>query len=175
MTQGRRNTAAQAEYDVGYGKPPVHTRFRKGQSGNPNGRPRRTNKQRAEELMMREAYRLVTVRDGHGTARIPAFQAVLRAQIALAAKGNGPAQGSVQRSLHKIEADRYALDMELLKTAIEYQAHARRIAADRKRRGITDDDPTMPRPEEVLIDMQTQEVAICHPDFLASGPTRDEG
>ncbi|MGI8568326.1 MAG: DUF5681 domain-containing protein [Methylocella sp.] len=25
-------------YDVGYGKPPLHTRFRKGQSGNPKGR-----------------------------------------------------------------------------------------------------------------------------------------
>jgi hypothetical protein len=175
MTQGRRNTAAQAAYDVGYGKPPVHSRFRKGQSGNPSGRPRRTNKQRAEELMLREAYRLVTVRDGHGTARIPAFQAVLRAQIALAAKGNGPAQRSVQRSLQKIEGERHALDMELLKTAIEYQAEARRIAVDRKRRGIPDDDPTMPRPEDVLINMQTQEVAICHPDFLGSGLTRDEG
>jgi Family of unknown function (DUF5681) len=27
-------------YQVGYGKPPVHSRFRKGQSGNPRGRPR---------------------------------------------------------------------------------------------------------------------------------------
>src|SRR6202022_3261656 len=26
------------EYDVGYGKPPKHTRFRAGQSGNPAGR-----------------------------------------------------------------------------------------------------------------------------------------
>jgi hypothetical protein len=25
-------------YNVGYGKPPVQTRFRKGQSGNPKGR-----------------------------------------------------------------------------------------------------------------------------------------
>ena len=25
-------------YDVGYGKPPVETRFRKGRSGNPKGR-----------------------------------------------------------------------------------------------------------------------------------------
>jgi Family of unknown function (DUF5681) len=25
-------------YEVGYGKPPVHSRFRKGQSGNPKGR-----------------------------------------------------------------------------------------------------------------------------------------
>ena len=27
-------------YRVGYKKPPLHTRFRKGQSGNPRGRPR---------------------------------------------------------------------------------------------------------------------------------------
>jgi Family of unknown function (DUF5681) len=27
-------------YDVGYRKPPQHTRFKKGQSGNPKGRPR---------------------------------------------------------------------------------------------------------------------------------------
>jgi uncharacterized protein DUF5681 len=26
------------DYDVGYGKPPCHTRFKKGQSGNPRGR-----------------------------------------------------------------------------------------------------------------------------------------
>lgn len=28
------------KYDVGYGKPPQHTRFKKGQSGNPAGRPK---------------------------------------------------------------------------------------------------------------------------------------
>jgi hypothetical protein len=28
------------DYAVGYGKPPVETRFQKGQSGNPEGRPR---------------------------------------------------------------------------------------------------------------------------------------
>src|SRR6266849_2816817 len=33
-------TDRKRDYEVGYGKPPVHTRFRKGQSGNPRGRPR---------------------------------------------------------------------------------------------------------------------------------------
>lgn len=28
------------DYDVGYGKPPKHTRWEKGQSGNPRGRPK---------------------------------------------------------------------------------------------------------------------------------------
>jgi len=31
-----------AEYDVGYGKPPAHSRFKKGQSGNRNGRPKKS-------------------------------------------------------------------------------------------------------------------------------------
>jgi hypothetical protein len=31
---------ADENYAVGYGKPPAHTRFKKGQSGNPKGRPK---------------------------------------------------------------------------------------------------------------------------------------
>ena len=30
----------QRDYEVGYGKPPRHTRFKRGQSGNPRGRPK---------------------------------------------------------------------------------------------------------------------------------------
>src|SRR5437899_7315149 len=33
-------SARPADYPVGYGKPPRHTRFRKGESGNPRGRPK---------------------------------------------------------------------------------------------------------------------------------------
>jgi hypothetical protein len=35
-----RSDAASAEYEVGYRRPPRHTRFRKGTSGNPKGRPK---------------------------------------------------------------------------------------------------------------------------------------
>jgi hypothetical protein len=33
-------TEREPEYEVGYKKPPQRTRFRKGESGNPNGRPK---------------------------------------------------------------------------------------------------------------------------------------
>ena len=32
--------SAKAGYEVGYGKPPQHSRFKPGQSGNPKGRPK---------------------------------------------------------------------------------------------------------------------------------------
>ena len=28
------------DYEIGYGRPPKHTQFKKGQSGNPEGRPK---------------------------------------------------------------------------------------------------------------------------------------
>lgn len=34
------NDNANEDYEIGYGKPPKHTRWQKGQSGNPSGRPK---------------------------------------------------------------------------------------------------------------------------------------
>ncbi len=40
MARDPRRGGDDAAYEVGYGKPPEHTRFQKGRSGNPKGRPR---------------------------------------------------------------------------------------------------------------------------------------
>lgn len=36
----QRSKADASDYEVGYGKPPRHSRFKRGQSGNPKGRPK---------------------------------------------------------------------------------------------------------------------------------------
>ena len=38
----RKPPNSEENYEVGYGKPPKHTRFTSGRSGNPNGRPKGT-------------------------------------------------------------------------------------------------------------------------------------
>jgi hypothetical protein len=93
------------DHEVGYGKPPVHTRFRKGQSGNPGGRPRGITAGRAKALQLKEAYRSVNVREGDKVITLPAYQAILRSQVALAAKGNGPAQRALIETVQAIERE----------------------------------------------------------------------
>jgi hypothetical protein len=72
-------------YIVGYGRPPLHTRFRKGVSGNPRGRPRRTAG-RAWELMLKELYRPLRVREGDEIRTLPGCQVSLRQMVQLAAR-----------------------------------------------------------------------------------------
>ncbi len=104
MTNERR-TPSPGDYEVGYGRPPSHTRFRKGASGNSGGRPRGMTARRAIELALKEAYRPITVREGDKTFTLPAIQAVLRSQVALAAKGSGPAQRAIIERVQAIERE----------------------------------------------------------------------
>jgi Family of unknown function (DUF5681) len=104
MTRERR-THGPGGYEVGYGKPPSRTRFRKGASGNPGGRPRRMTAGRANSLALKEAYRIVTVREGDKVLTMPAIQAVLRGLVAHAAKGNSPAQRTFIEIVQLIERE----------------------------------------------------------------------
>ncbi len=102
MTTSKKTTGASGS-KVGYGQPPVEGQFKKGKSGNPGGRPRRMTSGRATALALKEAYRTLTVRVGDVTVTMPAIQAILRSQVALAAKGNGPAQRFFFETVQAIE------------------------------------------------------------------------
>ena len=101
----RRKEPPHDDHEIGYGKPPLRSRFQKGQSGNPSGRPRGMTAGRVKALALKEAYRMVRVKEGDSIVTLPAIQAILRGQLALAAKGNGPAQRAVIEAIRAIEQD----------------------------------------------------------------------
>ena len=93
MARSSKNNAG--DYEVGYGKPPKPTQFRKGQSGNPNGRPR---KQPTVADAARKALNSkVRVRDGDKVRQITQLEAVFLKQLEKAMKGDPKAAELVLR------------------------------------------------------------------------------
>jgi hypothetical protein len=74
---------------VGYKNPPVHTRFKPGQSGNPRGRPKGAKgiKTIVRELLTEK----VLVRTALGEKKISRIEVVIQKTIELAMKGNARA------------------------------------------------------------------------------------
>ena len=63
------------DYEVGYGKPPRHTRFVKGQSGNPRGRP--CGAKNLSTLLDEALNEPVTVTENGGRRRVSKRQAII--------------------------------------------------------------------------------------------------
>jgi uncharacterized protein DUF5681 len=104
MTDARSTSQdISAACEIGYGKPPRHTQFRKGQSGNPGGRPRRLPVERANALLLADAYRCVAIKENGRMVPVPALQAILRSQIELAINGNYQAQRDVLKAVQDLE------------------------------------------------------------------------
>jgi hypothetical protein len=63
------------DYEVGYGKPPRHTRFAKGQSGNPRGRP--SGAKNFTTLLEEALDEPVTVTENGGRRKVSKRQAIV--------------------------------------------------------------------------------------------------
>jgi hypothetical protein len=74
------------DYDVGYGKPPRHTQFKPGQSGNPKGRPKKTRNFKTD--LQEELNALVTVTEGGQSRTISRQQAMIKRTVEKALKGD---------------------------------------------------------------------------------------
>jgi len=125
-----------------YRNPPVEHRFRKGVSGNPRGRPRKTRalvstkiggqpgigfEDRIKSLAIEEAYRPITIREWDRVERVPIIQAILRKVAVAAANGNTRAQQNYLNLLIGAEADRRMATTELFASAVEYKEHWGRV------------------------------------------------
>src|ERR1700681_3552695 len=84
----------------GYGRPPRTTRFAKGQSGYPAGRPRGRHREAPYEAVLGQ---MVTIREGGTERRVTAAEAFL---LQLAERGRAGDSAAARASLAMIEEAR---------------------------------------------------------------------
>ena len=75
-----------ASYEVGYGKPPVHSRFQKGQSGNPRGRPK--GMLNLATRLQRELNQKITITENGKRRQVSKLEAALKQLVNKAASGD---------------------------------------------------------------------------------------
>ena len=151
---------------VGYGRPPAEHRFQKGRSGNPGGRPSRSkNKpkrfdpasQPTDNLILEEAYRPVTIREGERTIQLPAIQAAVRALAISAMKGSRLSQRALAELVRTVEERKTNEHHTALENAFDYKQQWTHELDRRRSRGVDLPDP-VPHPDDIIIDMRTGHV-----------------
>ena len=82
-----------SNYEVGYGRPPVHSRFNLGKSGNPKARPK--GRFNARTTVEKVCNRQVTVREGDRKRQVGSFEALTLSTMSHALQGKDKARADV--------------------------------------------------------------------------------
>ena len=90
------------DYQVGYGKPPRHTQFAKGQSGNPRGRP--SGSKNLATLVSEALNEMVIVTEDGGRRKITKREAMIKQLVNRSAKADWRAIKILLDILREIES-----------------------------------------------------------------------
>jgi hypothetical protein len=155
---------------VGYGKPPKRTRFKKGQSGNPKGRPKGSKNRRSaidegglRNIILSEAYRDISVKEEGQRMKVPVVRAIVRSITLKAAQGDHRSQQLTMRLLSEVERREKQLKDEWLKAAIEYKIFWDDELERRKHLGFTHLPEPLPHPDHIVIDFEKGKAHIVGP------------
>lgn len=163
----------QGDYEVGYGKPPKSTRFKKGQSGNPRGRPRkakprplRLSDAPSERIFEEEIYRPVKLRENGKEIELSTIQAVTRSQTTSAIKGNRLAQKEVIARAERLEREKQDQKIARYVELKQYKERGEKIISECAKK----DKPIpklLPHPEDIFLNPVTGDACINGPETEA--------
>jgi len=164
-----KNQTPDRSYEVGYGKPPATSRFVKGKSGNPRGRPKGSrnqmpalNEERLRDIVLAEAYRTIKVKDGTKDVSVPMAQAVMRSIAVNAVRGDQRSQKMFTDLVNTTEAKNKKLHDEYLQTMIDYKLSWEEEIERHTIMGLKPPEP-VPDPDHIQIDLATGQVRITGP------------
>ncbi len=133
--------AEQDDNGIGYGRPPLHSRFKPGESGNPRGRPKGTASFKSD--LLEELSETIAVREGGSEVRITKRRAIVN-QLVAASIGNPKAATALINLCAKLFRDQ-----EADPRAAEDEAFVDKLAARERQAEIdTDSSPSPEEPEK---------------------------
>ena len=142
---------------VGYGKPPEQSQFKKGQSGNPKGRPRKTptdlslTDQPTLSAVLNIANKMVSVREDGRSTEMTIREAMAKATFASALKGNARSQAlgfALLKSGEKARAIEIRGSNEFWS---DYKWKVSAQIAEAQKQGLAVPTP-LPHPDDIVID-----------------------
>lgn len=90
------NSSSDNDYNVGYQKPPAHTRFKPGQSGNPKGRPKQKEAD-VVKLLLRELKERVVIEENGKITKVTKREVLVKQILKKALLGDSKCMDFILR------------------------------------------------------------------------------
>jgi Family of unknown function (DUF5681) len=128
MKDSKRTSSIGGEYTVGYGRPPQHTRFQPGRSGNPKGRPKGSKS--VSTLFAEELAQTVNLIENGRRKKMSKRQALVKQTVNKALSNVEKAVALVFDEIRRCEELAPVQQVNMNITAEEFEAIARKVASE---------------------------------------------